>query len=322
MKSRSIDRKTIMSLLTSLTFILASCMNSQGTMISPMSTSTIPKPIGTTTFTETETSTPITPTPTRTETPFPSITPLPTLANSEVQNYLTNLIQNPGSCKLPCWWGLTPGTSSWQDVKDFMFHIGIKNIGGAYHTLEKNFDIANPFIQQNIMINENDNILSNIWFSVAGYYSPSQFQSIWNLYTPKKILASYGKPSRIYFSISTVNDQNPAGKKIGEGYTMWLFYDPQGFLIRYEGLGKVQNQNIHICPTLGYEAIDSLYFYLQDPTSSTLLEYMVDGFQGEFGKSGFETLPLEKATGLSIDQFMGLATGKINCFDTPYSIWP
>ncbi len=99
---------------------------------------------------------------------------------------------------------------------------------------------------------------------------------------------------------------------------MWILYNPQGFMIRYDGEGTIQNGNIHICPHLGPNDISWMVFYLQEPAASNRLQITVDDFKG----FSSYTKPLEKATGLTLEQFMGLAKGDLSCFDTPYSLWP
>jgi len=89
-------------------------------------------------------------------------------------------------------------------------------------------------------------------------------------------------------------------------------------LIRYESVGMIQNGKIHICPQFsGQDDLWTLEFYLQDPTSTVPIEHMVDGYEADMA----ESRSLEDATGLSIDQLMGLARGDFTCFDTPLSIW-
>ncbi len=62
-----------------------------------------------------ETQTPIvTPLPTRTSTPSPTLSP------SEVQAYILDLLQKNAGCRLPCWWGIVPGQTAWQEAESFL----------------------------------------------------------------------------------------------------------------------------------------------------------------------------------------------------------
>lgn len=52
--------------------------------------------------------------PTLTRTP---VTPVPTLPPKEQNAYLLNLIETNGGCELPCFLGIQPGISSWEDIR-------------------------------------------------------------------------------------------------------------------------------------------------------------------------------------------------------------
>jgi hypothetical protein len=62
----------------------------------------------------------ITPSPILTKTLQPSRTPLPTLSEEEADIRVKQLRNDNGGCSLPCWWGITPGETSWDDAKAFL----------------------------------------------------------------------------------------------------------------------------------------------------------------------------------------------------------
>lgn len=249
-------------------------------------------------------------------TPFASYTPsptlLPTLEESIVEPYLIDLIQNPKTCLLPCWWGMTPGVSSWQAVKNFMFHIGFENLtaSGNYDEYDR-LDFNDLQLYQIFTVNQQSDIVSQITFTVEGFYNPQGFNTVWHSYSPEQILARYGKPSKVTIYYVLVNAGAP-GTNNKIGYELWLYYEKNGFLIVYEGLGIYQITTIHICPEFNHtENSWTVSFYLQDPKLSTPLEQMVPGHEG-FISNSFSVMD---ATGLSMDQFMGLSQGKLTCFD-------
>lgn len=51
------------------------------------------------------------PTPTATATPRPTLanSPLPTLPPNEAQALVLELLEHNAGCRLPCWWGFSPG---------------------------------------------------------------------------------------------------------------------------------------------------------------------------------------------------------------------
>jgi hypothetical protein len=34
------------------------------------------------------------------------------------------LLQTNNGCRFPCWWGIEPGTTSWQDANNFLSQFG------------------------------------------------------------------------------------------------------------------------------------------------------------------------------------------------------
>lgn len=313
-KYRSISFRVLYILLSSI-LVLSACASNEKNKIPtpslPNQTKTIETQIPK--ATKTPTKTPTLPLPTST-TYEAETSSLPTLSSDQTEKFLTNLIQKPDNCKLPCWWGTTPGITTWQEANDFLFHIGDKILDPAqsHETVDLTFDDLQLY--QTLMIDRNSDTISKIMFSVEGFYNPKGFQSVWDSYSLKNILSQYGKPSRVLIHSSTV--ELPPDNKIA--YQLYVFYDQEGFLIRYGSVGLIQNSKIHICPQFsGQDDLWTLDFYLQDPSSTVPLEHMVDGYEADMA----ESRSLEDATGLSIDQLMGLARGDFTCFDTPLSLW-
>ncbi len=56
-----------------------------------------------------------------TSTPMPPTwTPLPTLPPDEANAMVLKLLKDNGGCKLPCWWGITPGKTMWHEAQQFL----------------------------------------------------------------------------------------------------------------------------------------------------------------------------------------------------------
>jgi hypothetical protein len=48
----------------------------------------------------------------------PTWTPLPTLESKT--SVIDSLMQDNAGCRLPCWWGITPGETSWDEARHFL----------------------------------------------------------------------------------------------------------------------------------------------------------------------------------------------------------
>lgn len=84
----------------------------------------------------------IDPTYIKTSAPRTTITNVPTLTSQEKMDVVTALEENNGGCEYPCWWGIIPGETNWQDAEkilgpiansDLTFQLGNNQKG---HTLE------------------------------------------------------------------------------------------------------------------------------------------------------------------------------------------
>ncbi len=60
----------------------------------------------------------LTPSPTDQPTQTPVLTPIPTLSEQDALEAFTNLIEEDVQCDLPCWLGVTPGQTNFEEVVD------------------------------------------------------------------------------------------------------------------------------------------------------------------------------------------------------------
>ncbi len=67
---------------------------------------------------------PRTPSPTPTQTPTATPLPFPTLEPEEMQAFIAEMLAANGGCELPCWWGITPGVTPWEDVQQQFLSYG------------------------------------------------------------------------------------------------------------------------------------------------------------------------------------------------------
>jgi len=275
------------------------------------------------TFTITQTPSP-TLTPTLTQTPQPSATPLPTLTQDERLNYVQNLLITNANCRLPCWWGITPGKTSWAETEEFLQYMGIttsiypRESGPVFHSTG-GFDFSKQYVFNGLVIFESDGVVVSIEVHGDGFHNPTDFKTIWASFAPELIIPAYGLPSRVWIdSIATVHEGQPGPTM---PYEVWVFYDHLGILLRYKGQ-VVYQSTYEMCPVFGDEGNlgQGLDLFLQFPESNLPLEDLSDF--NHIGES--LVLPLEKATELTIDEFFGLFAqqNKSPCFETSRDIWP
>src|SRR5688572_27007039 len=62
--------------------------------------------------------------------PVNTATLQPTLMPQERENYVRESFSSSSNCKLPCWWGITPGETTWKDTEELLHYLGVR-IGAA-----------------------------------------------------------------------------------------------------------------------------------------------------------------------------------------------
>jgi hypothetical protein len=188
----------------------------------PTSTFTIVPP--------TETNSPV-PSRTHTHTPdvtkTPSITPLPTFADPSqmIRNYYTT----NGGCRLPCWWGITPGEISrdqvFQHFSQFSDYVLV--IDGSNNELFVSFPPLNRGVDYWIMTRlelDNDIVQSVILDTEA---------AIWGGFMPRDLIAKYGHPPITLYT----------------GETLIMFYEDLHINAEFHLFEEETEYGVHTCLT-------------------------------------------------------------------------
>lgn len=277
--------------------------------------------------------TPVHPSPTATPTilisssqsPTPtlfSMTAIPTLPVEEQEAYLLDLIKANGDCELPCFLGIQPGESQWEELRKI---DGPTYYRERYVPDEKGF-LRIPFYVNrekfsnfDLVVWGSGNIIENIMVDARLYmpddpYHFPAFASVMQQYSMENILTVYGIPSRIL-----INVQGQAEPESGTQASILIFYDNVGILIDFWFLDVVTQDSItrklRTCPD--YEHIHSIGFYLQNPNNKTPLERMI-GDEDDYVLN-YLLKPLNEITAMSIEEFYKIfvAADDIGCFDVP-----
>ncbi len=269
-----------------------------------------PSPEITATAARTVTATAPTVPPTRT--PFvaaPTATPRPTLSPAET----TALIETNGGCRFPCWMGITPGQSKWDEVEPYLLTFLSK-----YHTQygpRKTYSFT-------ISMDNTEHIISQISVSDNNVdlilaLRPIEETPIW------KTLSEYGKPSEI--RILPMGHYAGVGFDVPGEFTLVFYYPEQGIMAAYSGdteAGKV----LHACPVNTTLSPDSwwLLWYPQKP-----LTFAQAGTELHLPQKGIDSieedyLSIEEVTDFTVDTFYETYRVEANaaqCFDIQDPEW-
>lgn len=250
---------------------------------------------------------------TPTKTKPPTLTPLPTLTSAEVQKMLNFMIYQNGGCKLPCWWGITPGITKFDKAMNtlstFVTKIESDEINyrgqaaissGIYYT------VPGKQVTQGFGLLSVDGIVQDV-----DIYEDNTGQ-----FPLTKLLSAYGKPEEIYIATEPASPDNivPFG--------LILLYPNQGILAYFfsEYGGRINGDYVSICPQY---TLPVLYLWASDSPQQSgiemkrLLENVIYGFH----ESEYRTI--ETVGALSIDKFYATFRQKNNssCITTEAEQW-
>jgi hypothetical protein len=191
----------------------------------------------------TETAT-LLPTKTPTQTAFPTrtasptitltITPRPTLSTNQAQALILELLKTNGGCKLPCWWGITPGKTSWIDANEFLRTFASKTIP---------FTIFQQTFYEVVFDNLPKSVSSGSVGAVIAVRDETVESVAVDIYYPlTEILSIYGQPDEVWVYVEgfTLIGHKPF-------FVISLFYASQGILAVYEGSAEAEKV-VQVCP--------------------------------------------------------------------------
>ena len=260
------------------------------------------------------------PEPTKTSKPTmtPSITssPIPTLEETEAIAFTENLLKNNNGCDFPCWWGIIPGKTTWEEAKNFLQPFVLK-IEDRSNGAQESFLVVAPVsetIRSNgglpfgVTVNNKDNeqIVQEISIH-RGYQSEIS-----------SVLLKYGEPDQIWFWTNGPSIYN-------EGY-LFLFYQNQGMAFYYFGdtplWGNGENTGyFEVCTNELNKLGPSILLW--NPSNSKDFSSIIDDWI--FYLSDKNIKELDQISNLSVHNFYSSIVNGTNtddfCFESDIEYW-
>jgi hypothetical protein len=219
-----------------------------------------------------------------------------------------------GGCRLPCWWGFQPGSTTWESARKLLEPIArviYSPDPGANPTA---YEVLIPTEAEDLwpsprrqIYDVKDGIIENIEVEIVNLYPYGDFLTM---------IRTYGKPDEVW--VSTGAGNIPPGGKTTDFWTA-LFYQKQGIIALYEySSAKIEGKIIKGCP---YESFGS-NMQLWNPKKRLTFFEAADELQ-DFPKAEI-FLPLHEATGLNVDSFYQIMNDSDvpPCLETPLELWP
>lgn len=183
---------------------------------------------------------------TATETTPPSAsmatsTNVATLPPNEALEKLLDLYENNGECELPCWWGVTPGVTTWEEVYERLAPLGYVAPPIVHENITRyEFEFAVPTELSSLgyfwpeLAVKNDVVTA---ISINSSYIEHNFD-----YSLTGLLKSFGVPEEIWIKPTVESMTNVPF------YEIRLFYPAKGILISANGDAEIRDNNFIICP--------------------------------------------------------------------------
>lgn len=241
--------------------------------------------------------------------PTATKTPYPTIAPEDVRDFINEAVESNLGCQLPCWLGITPGKTKWDDAQAFleMFVTEILPLpNGSGYRAEFPYDNSpHGKIFLKIYVSE-DRVVNSL--------------RVLSLYSIPQIIDEFGVPDEIWLSSSGENYYS-----LPPYFTIALHYLQDGLLFFVlDGDGTYQNDVdgrlfVQICPE--HTTSGTHFVYLGQLGTTTPFEQL-KGYISPDPEINFQ--PLEKTTNMDIDTFVEAFTSEENgqCILTPADIWP
>jgi hypothetical protein len=237
----------------------------------------------------------------------------------DAQQLVKELLETNAGCRLPCWWGFTPGQTPWVEAKHFLTPVA--QYIGTYNGETENTFIADaqihtpagavstswesvPYLTQDYLVR--DGIIQTIDvdnFDLAPNYALPVF------------LKNYGQPSGVWIRTFREEERN------SRPFLLELFYPEQGILMEYGGGELIDlGESLQNCLD---KTVNSPFMYLWSPDQPLTFPEAKERFLYLDAENMPEPIPLQEATGTSVEDFYSniINTGKV-CIETPKALWP
>jgi hypothetical protein len=245
--------------------------------------------------------------------PLITLTPLPTLSVEEARQRVYDLLHSNAGCHLPCWWGIMPGETSWNDafhsLSPFVSRIerGVSGPTSGNYAIEYEIDGLSETGRATISVH--NGIVAGVSVSSTGNEISYQLH---------QLLSSFGPPGEIYVQATA----HSAGDSSLLLFHLFIYYPNISVLAHYRYEGKLIGNIVQACPnSSGPELL------LWEPGKNIVWDSGEEKSILSIISIGFDNFPpknLGDATNFTIDEFYNIyrEPGYQSCITTPANLWP
>lgn len=249
-----------------------------------------------------------------TATSVPSPIPVNQLSPAEAEEKVLSLLENNNDCIWPCFWGIAPATSSWEDTSQFLHPFATRTYGISKVTGAPLYPGMTYFI---FVVPEEvafrGEVELGLWVK-DGYVQQMQVRELKGpAYSLGMIMKEYGPPDEIWVTTYKRYVVEPPP------FSVLVFYARKGILISY-AVSSLRAQNFITGCLEPHVAIN---MWQVDVPPQTFFEV-----SDKFGISANDPpplyLPLEESTNMDVETFYKTYRGTTDtiCVTTLSTLWP
>lgn len=266
----------------------------------------------------------------------PTVAPVATLPREQRLALQQQLLDSNGDCRLPCWWGITPGRTAWSTTTTFFTRLGVQPYpvstpGSDHVTYYKlaSFDGDPNYVLRPRIAVQDDTIRS---LAIRGFAESTgaqiitdpEFARAWHTYVLSSVLTTYGQPASVavYADLTAGCNSRPCSQ-----YVLVLSYQQLGFLVSYYWIDDTWagGATVALCPSV--HLVHGIDLYLQSPDATDPVENLLalpDTILPRYFPELADLRPLESVTGWTNSTFYQTYSqpGTQGCMETPTSLWP
>lgn len=242
-----------------------------------------------------------------------TLTPLPTLTTEQAQAKIRELFETNGGCQLPCWWGVTLGTSTSDVFYNFIQSIAMPNM---YWRFSKNLSDDIEFYSDlpEDMEYLGESVLHGRIYADDGKVTQIYLEGFdWPSYYLSSFLLENGKPDEVWIATYGLHDQS-----LSVPFIVYLLYSEKGMMVSYGGSGEQHGEKIIGCVSVS----PYLSIWVPEKKLSFVEAYALVG--GDFSKDKFKSI-LDATEG-KIDAERIYERYKdikdVPCIETRADLWP
>ena len=240
-------------------------------------------------------------------------TPRPTTAMppEEVNEYTRELLLTNNGCKLPCFWGIKPGETSWNEVVNFLTPFA-NRITPPTSDREKGF--VSIHVDESINYLESFRLAFHVKNGIV--VDMGTYTGLVHPYELSEILKTYGIPSEIHI------DTGMSGMSL-ESYkfSVFLYYPDLGILVNYWTPTIVTDDIVFGCP---HNVSSPMLILWKPDEEQSFMFWAQNGLIFGHPTRNIKQHPhLEDATGMSIEDFFETYIDPESeaCFEVPRELF-